>query len=196
MNSTTSQQQLRIIEQMMASTRAQMAENSVYFLIWGYAIFLASVLHYILLFTDFSYHFIGWPIITIITLVVYGVVVYKKGKNEEVQSLPGRVAKYLWLACLAGILLLVAFGAQIGYHNLQALIIMLYAIGVITSSALYRFKPLLYGGLFAFACAFFLFLVPMHEQLLLCAASILGSYIIPGHLLRKKVQPNGHLSAT
>jgi hypothetical protein len=66
-------------------------------------------------------------------------------------------------------------------------IIMLYAIWLFISGSILKFKPLKWGAYFNWLIAAIGFVWARTEvHLLLMAVSVLGGYIIPGYLLKRK----------
>jgi hypothetical protein len=63
--------------------------------------------------------------------------------------------------------------------------LILYGIGTFTSGRLIEFRPLVLGGLFAFAMSIVCLFAEGSYTYLALAVAIFGSYIIPGHLLLK-----------
>lgn len=181
-------QSLQIIEGMITSTRKDIADNGIFYLIWGYAVLIASLSHYYLFSTNYELHFLPWIIIMPLAGFMTMIVGYRTEKKVRVKTQLHVISQYVWTACFAGIALSIAFMSKIGYDNYQALVVIFYSIGLFISGGMYRFRPLILGGVFAFACGIVMLLVSLEYQLLLCALSILVSYIIPGHLLQRKAK--------
>jgi uncharacterized membrane protein len=76
------------------------------------------------------------------------------------------------------------------FQNKYTYYILLYAIGTLVTGNLIRFKPLIIGGLINFVLAVVSIRFGYDNQLLVGALAILISYIIPGHLLRARLQKN------
>ncbi|MDZ4810068.1 MAG: hypothetical protein SGI96_17670, partial [Bacteroidota bacterium] len=64
--------------------------------------------------------------------------------------------------------------------------IMLYGLGTFVSGSIIRFRPLVIGGIVAWALAIGSTLVSYDYQMLFGAAAILVSYIIPAYMLRSR----------
>ena len=64
--------------------------------------------------------------------------------------------------------------------------IMMYGLGTFVSGNMIHFKPLIIGGLIAWALAIGATFVSYDYQMLFGAMAILISYIIPAHLLRRR----------
>jgi hypothetical protein len=64
--------------------------------------------------------------------------------------------------------------------------IMLYGLGTFVSGNIIQFRPLVVGGILAFALAVSSTFVDYDYQMLFAAGAILVSYIIPAYMLRHK----------
>jgi membrane protein implicated in regulation of membrane protease activity len=62
--------------------------------------------------------------------------------------------------------------------------LVMYGLGIFVSGGVVDFKPLLVGGLVAWAGSVIAFFQPYTVQLLLVSVVVLVSYIVPGHMLR------------
>jgi predicted PurR-regulated permease PerM len=74
--------------------------------------------------------------------------------------------------------------SQGGWNYSYPFFILMYGLGTFVSGRMLQFTPLVIGGIInwflAIVCAF----VQFDYQLLIAAAAILCSYIIPGHLIK------------
>lgn len=179
-------QSLQIIEGMITSTRKDIADNGAFYLLWGYAVFVAALTHYYLFSINYELHFLPWPIIMPLAGVGSFIIGARMEKKVKMKTQLDVISQYVWAACFGGIALSIGFMNKIGFENFQALIVIFYSIGLFISGGMYRFRPLIIGGVLAFACGTAMLLVSYEYQLLLSALSILISYIIPGHLLQRK----------
>jgi hypothetical protein len=64
--------------------------------------------------------------------------------------------------------------------------IMLYGLGTFVSGSIIKFRPLIIGGIIAWALAIVAAYVEYDYQMLFGAAAILISYIIPAYMLRSR----------
>lgn len=71
-----------------------------------------------------------------------------------------------------------------GWANGYPFFILFYGLGTFISGKLLQFTPLVIGGIFNWVLAIACVFVPFDYQLLLAAAAILTSYIIPGYLIK------------
>ena len=127
-----------------------------------------------------------------ITSGIYG---RKQGKKAGHKTHIDRAMMYVWLGFifyLLVVLLLSAsgkFGPQ-GWNTSFVLIMGLYGLGTFISGGLLKFKPLIYGGVASFILVAITIFVPtlvasFNGALLMLAASIVVSYLIPGYMLKR-----------
>ena len=177
------QESLAIIQSMMNKTKEQLFDNSALFLLWGFAALICTVTQYILIKTnvqDSEAVWIAMPIIAIIHIYV----VIKQRKKIKVQTYNGNAISALWTAIGFSFICIVFFASQ--KINILPTIILLYAIGTFVTGKIIDFKPLVIGGSICFLLSIVIAFIKDENQLLIMAAAILISYIIPGFLLKKE----------
>jgi len=74
--------------------------------------------------------------------------------------------------------------AEGGWINAWPFFILFYGLGTFISGRILKFSPLVIGGIFNWILAIVCTYIDFDYQLLVAAAAILTSYIIPGYLLR------------
>jgi hypothetical protein len=177
------QESLAIIEQMISNSKKNFKRSSKYFLLWGWAVLLSAIAQYILLKLLYPYTYYVWltmPVCIVITILLK----IRDNKNQKVKTYTSHAMSSLWMAMGIAFILLTYFGIQYNV-NINPVFLILYGVGIFTSGRMLEFKPLIYGGLFAFIMSFVIMHVEGTDILLVFAIAVLGSYIIPGHLLLK-----------
>ena len=57
----SAEQSLQLIQSMIEKAKQDVANNSFYFLLWGWLIFIAALLNFVLMkFTDFEQPYLAW----------------------------------------------------------------------------------------------------------------------------------------
>jgi hypothetical protein len=179
---------LKIIHEMIETSKSNIKHNSIFFLLWGWLVLAASLTHFILIKVQFAQPWIPWPILMITGPIASVVIGYRLGKKTRVSSYFDKMMVYLWWGFFITIMIIL-FGtsmARIPWPSTTPLIISLYGLGTFVSGGILRFKPLLFGGIFCWLCAIISFMVPYDYELLLVTASMLGAYLIPGYILKYK----------
>jgi len=185
-NDFSPQESLHLIQSMIDKTKSRLEENRFYFLLWGWVSF-AAILGQFLLKVVFEYrhHYLVW-LVTIPTAIITVVHVARNAKKEAVRTYIGESMAHLWtgLGISFFILSFIISNSKGGWLHGWPLFILFYGLGTFVSGRLLRFAPLTIGGLFNWVLALAATYVHFDYQLLLAAAAILTSYIIPGHLLK------------
>lgn len=179
------QESLSIIRSMIDKTKHSLSDHSHYFLLWGYAVFLGCAIQFYLLQAGDPHHYRAWWI-TAVAMVVQIVFIIRDSKRENVTTFVGEATGVLWTGLGFSFIVCAFIFGKIGFRDAFPFYILLYAIGTFVSGHLLSFKPLFYGGIACFLLAAGAAYVSYEYQILITAFSILVSYIIPGHLLRKQ----------
>ena len=181
------QESLRLIQSMIARTRQDMGDNSKHFLLWGWITFVACIAQYVLKNVfDYEKHYLVW------VLIIPGIIIstymgIKEGRTQKAKTYIGDSMKYLWMGMGIGFFVLGMMLGRMGWNNNGfSFFILLYGLGTFISGKFLQFKPLVYGGLAAWAMAIVSVYFNYDYQILFAAAAILVSYIIPAYLLRYK----------
>jgi hypothetical protein len=179
----TEQESLAIIQNMMNKTKEQLFDNSNLFLLWGFAAFICTVAQYILIKINVQNSEAVWIAMPIIA-VIHIYIVIKQRSKIKVQTYNGNAISALWTAIGFAFICITFFASQ--KINILPMIILLYAIGTFVSGKIIDFKPLVIGGSICFLLSIAIAFIKDENQLLIMAAAILISYIIPGFLLKKE----------
>lgn len=182
------EKQIQYIEEMIATTKGNLSSGSIHFLLWGWLVFAAAAINYILLrFTQIEEHWVAWPVLMGLGAVIAFFIGKKQSLNRNVTTKIDKMLVQLWAGF--GITLLVMLFAMpsAGPAKVYPMVMALYGLGTFVSGGILDFKPLQIGAVVAWVCAAIGFYQTQFDiQLLLISVAILFSYIIPGHLLAAK----------
>ena len=181
------EQSLQLIQSMISKTKQDMSDNSIYFLVWGWLTFFASTGQFILKhLLNYEKHYLVWMV------VIIGIVfsIYqgrKEEKNSRVKTYVDESMGHLWLGLAISFFVLAMILTKLGWGTVAfPFFIMLYGLGTFVSGSIIRFRPLIIGGIIAWALAIGSTFVSYDYQMLFGAAAILVSYIIPAYMLRSR----------
>lgn len=180
------QQSLALIQSMIDKTKGNISENRFYFLFWGWLVFgnilaqflLKVVLHY-------ERHYLVW-VLTVPAVIVTIIYSARRHKRHAAKTYVGESMGYLWtgIGISFFVLSVIVSNSPGQWANGYPFFILFYGLGTFISGKLLQFRPLVVGGIFNWVLAIAAVFVPFDYQLLLAAAAILTSYIIPGHLIK------------
>lgn len=188
------QDSLKLIQNMITKTRQDMGNNSSYFLLWGWITFVACVGQFVLK-NVFYYekHYLVWLLIIpgIIISIYMGI---KEQRSQKVNTYVGDSMKYLWMGMGISFFVLSMILSGLGWNNsIFPFFIMLYGLGTFVSGQFLQFRPLIYGGIAAWALAIGSAYSNYDYQMLFAAGAILVSYIIPAYMLRYRNKSSRNL---
>jgi len=184
----TEQESLKIIQEMIVTSKNKFKDNSFFFLLWGWLVLIASLSHYFLLMMKYEYAYLPWPILMIGGMIASIIAGIRLGRKTKVISHFDTMIIYLWwgFGITMFVVLLMTGYEKIPWTSTYPLVISLYAFGTFVSGGVLRFKPLIWGGLASWVISVVAFFVTSEQVLLLTALSIFLSYLIPGYLLKKR----------
>ncbi|MEM9051555.1 MAG: hypothetical protein AAGC47_05840 [Bacteroidota bacterium] len=188
----TEKESLEIIMNMIDRTKENLKEQSGFYLIWGWSIFTAAIVEYVLfVFVDYPHHYFVWPVAILIAVASTIFLATKMNGKKQVTTYADKALNYLWATWSAMLLLVLVFPAVggISWGVSYVLIIALYGMGTLISGGILSFKPLIVGGIISLAIALVTMITgwfnDFPSMLLALSASICSSFLIPGFLLRK-----------
>jgi len=181
----SNQDSIKIIMEMVQSTKYNIARDKVIYLMWGYLVAISSLAHYVLQFqleiSQAYYVWLSMPVAGIITGIYYG----RKKKHSTAKTFTDRAMSSIWIAFIVALIIFLLASPQIGWGAVYPIFMVLYGIGTSTSGGIMKFKPLVIGGYLSMGVGLLAFYQPFDIQLFLLALAVIVSYVIPGHLLPK-----------
>jgi len=176
---------LLIIQTMIDRAKNTVADNSFYFLLWGWLVFVACIGQFTLkVIVKTPYHPLVWCLtfVGIVFSVLHGV---KESKKIRVRTYIDESLDYLWISITISYILFGFAFSRFGWENCYTFYMLLYAIGCYFTGRALKFPPLVWGAVGAWLLSIASLFAPFDYNIVLCALAVLVSYIIPGHLLRK-----------
>ncbi|MCF8369773.1 MAG: hypothetical protein K9G76_12105 [Bacteroidales bacterium] len=182
------EESLKIIHEMIATSKNNLKDNSFFFLLWGWLVLAASLLHFAFIQIHWEYAYIPWPILMFSGGIISAIAGYRIGKRSKVISHIDKMLIYLWYGFLVVMLIILFMSgfSKLDWATTHALIIVLYGFGTFVSGGALKFPPLIIGGIVSWVIAIIAFFVPEQFVLLLIALSIIIAYLIPGYMLKAK----------
>jgi hypothetical protein len=178
------EQQLQLIYEMISAAKQEINENGFIFMMWGWLVFISCIVNFAGLYFGYPQAALVWLLMIaggIITFIYYA----RQNKKEQLKNYIDVFLGYLWIAFGVTLFLVLFFQWKLGLST-YPMVMLIYGVGTFVTGGALKFRPLVFGGIWCWIMATAAFFVDFNLQLLLLALAVLGSYIIPGHLLRRK----------
>lgn len=183
---------LKIISEMITRTKEEYSNNSFFFLLWGYLISFACILHFVLirymLYAGFHtkigvFSAVLWVTAILTGIIIQYVYIARNGKLKKVRTYMGEFMALNWQ--VNGLLIIVA-GLFCWKYNIQPSPFILAISGAATfiSGVVIKHRPFITGSLFMLIISIATLWVNNEYQLLLTAVAIILGYILPGYSLK------------
>ena len=195
--SLSSQDSLKLIEQMIGRARAEEKDSGRGWIIWGWLLFLASLVQYFMIRAgnrqDGSKVWMIFGIMAIL-LALYEVVGknYISRKSIRVKTYTNELVNRLGIAFFISLLIMVYGNSQTG-TNLTGVnfgyLLLLYGFWMFIHGSVFRYRLLIIGAIinWAGAVVIFYFMESLGAEVLLVHAFCVAlGYLLPGHIARIK----------
>jgi hypothetical protein len=184
-NNFSPEESLRVIQTMIDRTKTSVADNSFYFLLWGWLVFSAALLQYILVvFVRTPLNGMAWTLMFIgfIVSIIRGA----KKEQRRIRTFIEEGLGNIWICIMIlQILIVLIFFRRGDWENSYVFFILSYSTGCFLTGRLLRFAPLVWGAAASWAISILMTFGDTPTNMLLTSAAVLVSYIIPGYLLRR-----------
>ncbi|GAA4317896.1 hypothetical protein [Flaviaesturariibacter amylovorans] len=178
------QDSLALIRTMIDKTRFSLRENRFYFLLWGWVAFIAMLLQFFLkAVLHYRHHYMVW--LATLPAVLVTIWYSKRHRQRGPRTYVGDAMSVLWLGigCSFFVLSVIISRSETGWYGAFPFFILFYGLGTFISGKLLAFRPMVIGGIINWALAIGCAWAPYDYQILIGAAAIATSYLIPGYLL-------------
>jgi len=179
------EESLNIISQMVNTTRYNISEDKIIYLMWGYAVALSAITQYVLQYQlNVEMAWLVWltmPIAGVVNGIYFG----RKKKKATAFSFTDRALSSIWKAFIVALIIFLFASPVLGWDGIYPVLMVLYGIGTASTGGIIKFKALSIGGYISMFIGLVAFYLGFEIQLFLLALSVMVSFIIPGHLLPK-----------
>jgi hypothetical protein len=185
------QEGLAIIQQMINTAKKEQKDNGMGWIIWGWLLFLASVLTWVNIKLQWQKTWFFWNLFGALTLVVllYQVIRYSFfRRKDKVRTYMKDLFEKLNVGFFIQ-LFFVILAMNLGVSPLKgfAILIGTYGFWILIYGALLDFKPSIIGAFVTWAFGIgALFAQSFEQTMILHGAAVLFGYIIPGHIAYKE----------
>ena len=177
---------LALIQSMIDKAKNSAADDSFYFLLWGWLVFAASTMQFVLrVILHSPYHYLAWCLmfVGIIVSTAHG---YLEHRNKKVRTYIEELLNNLWIGIFLSYVFFGFIFARLGWQNCYPFFMLLYAVGCFVTGRALKFPPLVWGAASSWILAIVSTFTSYETNMLLSALAILLCYIIPGYLLKTR----------
>jgi hypothetical protein len=185
--SLSPEESLQVIQSMIDQAKTTVADKSFYFLLWGWLVFAGAIGQYLLIVvfpTDLNP--LVWTVM-FIGLIVSPIHAARQKKVRTIKTYVDEGLGNIWM--VVGVvqgLIVYVFMRRGDWEHCYTIFILTYSIGCFLTGRLLRFAPLVRGAIFCWVLAVLTTEVGTNANILLLAAAVLCSYIVPGYMLRSQ----------
>ncbi len=175
-----------VIQQMVNAGRYNIKQDAVHLLVWGWLILAACLVHYLSYLAQFPEGLYVWTVVIVLGMAASMYTGWKQGQQAKSQSYIDRINRYLWLGSLVPFAIAIGIGLTYDWIFAYPVFAAIFGWGNFISGGLLKYKPLVWGGVAAWIFAGLMLFFTGPEILLLMAAAIFLSYLVPGHMMMKQ----------
>jgi hypothetical protein len=181
----TGEESLKIITDMINKTKINIRQGSFHLLFWGWLIFGCALGEYLLRkFTDLPSYYIWLLVIPgVFVSLGYG---FATGRKATMRTYTSRVYIWIWIGFLFSTTILFIVHSK-NMDTIAPYILLLAGFATFVSGFLIRFRALTIGGVCFWIMALVIYFAGPAFSSLGTAIAILPGYLIPGYLLRNRV---------
>lgn len=184
--SLTGMESLRIIEEMIQVAKKEHHERGDGWLIWGWLLFIASIMSAIFIIQEIHYVSYIWMGALVVGLIIYfaGVASIRNKKTRSVSFVQDLLSKigtgfFISLFMIIAASYLNPSTFSFGYY------FVLYAFWMFIYGSALQFKPLIIGAAINWMAAIAIFYLEDYFYIMLVSAfAVCTGYLLPGYILR------------
>jgi len=182
----TGEESLKIITEMINKTKVNIRQGSFHLLFWGWLITVCSLSEWLITnLTHYAHPYYVWILVIpgAFVSMIYGAVT---GRKAKVQTYADKLYMWTWIGFLfAAIVLFIVQSDRM--ENVTPYILLLAGFPTFLSGFIVKFKPLIAGGICFWVIAILVHFAGPSLALLGTPVAMLTGYLIPGYMLRNKV---------
>jgi hypothetical protein len=182
----TGEESLKIITEMINRTKVNIRQGSFHLLFWGWLITVCSLSEWLIAkLSSYPHPYYVWILVIpgAFVSMIYGAVT---GRKAKVQTYADKLYMWTWIGFLfAAIALFIVQSDRM--ENVTPYILLLAGFPTFLSGFIVKFKPLIAGGICFWVIAILVHFAGPSLALLGTPVAMFTGYLIPGYMLRNKV---------
>lgn len=177
------QESLDLINSMIVKARKRYSDNSFYYLLWGWLVIAACILHYWFAVDEVVKEpSMAWLIMFIgaVISIFHGM---KKDRMAKVGHYTDKLYGWLWISLGVAMIIVIVNGQELNFQ-IVPLMLMLAGVGTFVSGKMMGVKVLQFGAICLWSSAILAFQLSEINQLLAMAGGITIGYLMPGYIMK------------
>ena len=185
---------LKLINEMIGKAKSSYHSNGTDSIMWGSVISFCSIVDFLQMQFGFYIGFdIWWLMFLVLLPQFYMILKYRKKKNFV--SYEEQTMRFVWWAFAVSIIMLMFFDAHYNPPHSESLFLMLFGLPTFITGGIFRFKPMIIGGIICWILFTVSLYTDLKINLLLMALAALSAWLIPGIILHKKCKKEAQQSS-
>jgi hypothetical protein len=184
-NSMTETESLKLINEMIGKAKRGYITTGAASIVWGVLIVLCSLLTWYQAYTKHFFDFDVWLLVFIAVVPQIYFSIKEKQKKKFV-SHDERTMTFLWTTFGICIFILSFYDSKFNPNSASTLFMLMYGIPTFITGGVFKFKPMILGGLICWILSVASMYTDFAVDMLLMAACGLFAWLIPGIILWRR----------
>ncbi len=181
-NKLSEQASLKLINEMIGKAKQSYVTKGIASIVWGVLIVICSLLTWAQIEFKFRLGFDVWLLVffAVIPQIFFSI---REKKQKTFVGHDEQTMSYVWTTFGICIFILSFYNSRFGSNDLTSIYMMLYGIPTFITGGVFKFKPMIFGGLICWALSVASIFTPINTDMLFMAACGLFAWLIPGIIL-------------
>lgn len=180
--SFSSEQSLQLINEMIGKAKRSYTTKGIASMVWGSLIIFCSMVTWIQVKFNFTIGFeIWWLLMLALIPQIYFSI--KEKKDKKFVGHDEQTVSYVWITFTICIFITSFYNSKYDSESSTTLIMMMYGIPTFITGGIFKFKPMIIGGIICWMISILSMYTSFATDLLLMATCGLFAWLIPGIIL-------------
>jgi hypothetical protein len=186
-NTMTETESLKLINEMIGKAKRSYITTGAASIVWGILIILCSLLTWYQIYAQYSFGFDIWLLVflAVVPQIYFSI---KERKKKKFVSHDENTMTYLWTTFGICIFILSFYNSKFNPDSSHstALFMLLYGIPTFITGGIFKFKPMIFGGLICWVLSVASMYTDIATDMLFMAGCGLFAWLIPGIILWRR----------
>lgn len=176
---------LQLINEMIGKAKKSYVTKGIASIVWGILIIICSMITWARVAYGFDPGFDEWLLVffAVIPQIYFGI---REKKRKNFVAHDEATMGYVWSTFGICIFLLSFYNGKFGGESSTTLFMMLYGMPVFITGGIFKFKPMIFGGIVCWLLAIVSLYTSFKTDMLFMAACGLFAWLVPGIILWNK----------